>query len=265
MDPEQPIPSQETNVEMYKTRILSDAEFLRAGAEYERSLANGNMRLEITKEQYNKAHKEMTEGLEGVAKTPQSLNFIVEQTQGTKPIEQENYPVIELPENPRLRTFLTRKYAECALKMDSLCEQNSVQSLESFSDLLYKSTILEELLKNSRLNTFELLEDLIQNNNNIDIGLFKDACKDIKNYIDNPNYEKDRYTIDRLQNEIMAGIALEDISQKDFTWCAMRMSFIMGITYEGAFTDEVLKDTNHYYGKLMVALEQRIRALGGGE
>lgn len=264
MDPEQPIPSQETNAEMYKTRILSDAEFLRAGAEYKRSLANGEMRLEVTKEQWNKAHKEMTKGSEAVDEIPQSPNFVVEQTQGTKPIVQENYPVIELPENPRLLAFLGRKCVECELKLDSLWEQNSAQPLVSCADPLYKSTILEELLKNGRLDTFELLGNLMLDNN-IDINLFKNACEDIKNYIDNPNYEKDRYTIDRLQNETMAGVTLEDISQKELTWCAMRWSFIMGITYEGALTDEVFKDPNNYYGKLMVALEQRIKALGGGE
>jgi hypothetical protein len=73
----------------------------------------------------------------------------------------------------------------------------------------------------------------------------------------------EKYTIDYLKKEIMDGVSLDEISQKDIKWCAARWHLIMGHTQGGMFAEEVFADPQYYYGELMVRLEQRVETLGG--
>lgn len=69
--------------------------------------------------------------------------------------------------------------------------------------------------------------------------------------------------IDELKNEVMEGVPLNEISNKDIKWCAAKWHSIMGLTYAGMLEDEVFKEPECYYGNLMVELEKRIKDLGG--
>ncbi len=73
----------------------------------------------------------------------------------------------------------------------------------------------------------------------------------------------EEYGIERLKNEVMEGVPLDEISKKDIRWCAAKWYFIMGLTYAGRLADKVFKDPKYYYGNLMVELEKRIKDLGG--
>jgi hypothetical protein len=71
------------------------------------------------------------------------------------------------------------------------------------------------------------------------------------------------YGIDRLKNEVMEGVPLDEISKKGIKWCAEKWHLIMALTYGGQLADDVFESKDCYYGDLMVALEQRIAFLGG--
>lgn len=71
------------------------------------------------------------------------------------------------------------------------------------------------------------------------------------------------YGIDYLKKDVLENVSLKEISEKDIKWCAAKWHFIMALTYAGKWTDEVFRDPEAYYAKVMIELEKRIKALGG--
>jgi hypothetical protein len=69
--------------------------------------------------------------------------------------------------------------------------------------------------------------------------------------------------LDELKNRLMEGVPLDEVSKKDIKWCAAKWYLIVGDTYAGAFADEVFEDQECFYGMCLIALQNRIMALGG--
>lgn len=65
--------------------------------------------------------------------------------------------------------------------------------------------------------------------------------------------------------EKTVGVPLEEIATKDILWCAATWMLIMGLTMSQWLSDEVLDEESkeNYYGNVLLALRNRIEALGG--
>jgi len=72
-----------------------------------------------------------------------------------------------------------------------------------------------------------------------------------------PNWD-----LDDLKNQILDGLSLEEIGQKDKKWCVHRWNFIQARIHMGRFTDEVINDIYKLLAKAQIALEDRAKELG---
>ena len=69
------------------------------------------------------------------------------------------------------------------------------------------------------------------------------------------------YTQETVRSRILGIDSLEDINTQEMDWCLTRWHTMMGVTLAGEFEDDIFQ--SNYYGEVMVALEKRIRELGG--
>jgi len=74
----------------------------------------------------------------------------------------------------------------------------------------------------------------------------------------------EEFGIDRLKNELMEGVSVEKISEKNIEWCERKWKLLVKeLLPTGKFSAEVFRNPEAYYSKFVTALEIRIKALGG--
>jgi hypothetical protein len=68
--------------------------------------------------------------------------------------------------------------------------------------------------------------------------------------------------LEYLKEVVLEGVTLEEIANKDLKWCAAIHNLMVVMTFGGQWQEEVFKDPEYYYGRVMVALTQRIQSFG---
>lgn len=154
------IPTPEGMAKIQKERALSDAELIKGGAEY--VVDEKGMRLDVTYEQIKAAEKEMK-------------------------MEKEESPKIELPKDAEVVKRLQNKLkdykqrlAEEKKKIDPYKAPEQVFHI--LADTNYKIAVLEKVLLEGEVNTFELSRELNSQDGQFDSGAFNNACGVIEDY-----------------------------------------------------------------------------------
>lgn len=157
-----PMPSPKEMTKIEKQRVFSDADLSKRETDYifdEKS----EKRLEVTDEQIEKSRKEIEKD---------------------KSENQENKesPKINFPEDINIVKALQKKLSEYKERLSAEIKKDPYKAPEFFIDTNYKIAILEKLLINGEVNTYELSKELNKKFGGLDIETFKNACSIIKDY-----------------------------------------------------------------------------------
>ncbi len=96
--------------------------------------------------------------------------------------QQEESPIIELPDDPELRQMLEDKLSEYneRLKKNPYLPPESPEIL----DTKHKIAVLEKLLNNGSVNTFDFSRELSETRGFVfDASFFNNACAVIEDYV----------------------------------------------------------------------------------
>ncbi len=155
-----PMPSPEEMAKIEKQRTLSDTELLKVGADYKFD-EKDEKRLDVTNEQIEKAREEM-----GQDKNKENIES----------------PKIKFPEDITKVKSLQEKLAEYKERLGTQMKKDPHKVPELFTDTNYKIAVLEKLLTDGEVNTYELSRELNEKYGGFNVDDFNNACAVIEDY-----------------------------------------------------------------------------------
>ena len=95
---------------------------------------------------------------------------------------EEKGPEINLPEDQNIVKALQNKLVEYKERLVTQMKQEPYKAPELFADTNYKIAVLEKLLVEGKVNTYELSRQLKEKYGGVDVASFDNACAVIEDY-----------------------------------------------------------------------------------